>query len=71
MKETKKYDSINIKRNSLTKVPFYVISDSVGVTMGIDYQALIKETVRLWYDYTGLRANSTLNTCIISDLYIS
>ena len=45
--------------------------DSVGVTMGIDYQTLIKETVRLWYDYTGLRANSTLNTCIISDLYIS
>ena len=31
MKETKKYDSINIKRNSLTKVPFYVIGDSVGV----------------------------------------
>ena len=42
-----------------------------NVKYGIDYQTLIKETVRLWYDYTGLRANSTLNTCIISDLYIS
>ena len=31
MKETKKYDSINIKRNFLTKVPLYVIGDSVGV----------------------------------------